>query len=73
MQNKMGGFYMKKESYVQEKAGFVNLTDMDLFVLLTRVDSFIRCWESAATISTLLQDKRLNDEAFRAGQAYPRS
>ena len=55
MQNKMGGYYMKGGSYVQDKAAFINLNDMDLYMLLKRTDSFIRNWEMVTANRLILQ------------------
>lgn len=43
--NTKGGFYMKPGSYIEEKTVFIQLTDMDLFTLLKRTDSYITEWE----------------------------
>lgn len=76
VQNKVGGSYMKGGSYVQEKAVAVSMSDLDLYIQLKRVDSFITLWENAVTANTLLQDKynadmaRYNSEM--ANHGYPR-
>ena len=57
VRNQMGGSYMKGGSYVQEKYAFINLSDMDMYLLLKRVDSYITAWEHAVTAASLLQDK----------------
>lgn len=46
-QNRNGGSYMQAKSFVSEKTAFIQLTDMDLYTLLKRVDSYITNWEAA--------------------------
>lgn len=55
VQNKVGGYYMKSGSYAQDKAAFINLNDMDLYMLLKRTDSFIRNWEMVTANRIILQ------------------
>ena len=46
VQNQKGGSYMKSGSYLSEKNAFIQLTDMDFYTLLKRVDSYITNWEA---------------------------
>ena len=55
LQNKTGGFYMKGGSYVQESNVYINLTDMDMYKLLKRTDTFIKNWEKLVADQILLQ------------------
>ena len=66
VQNQMGGSYMKGGSYVQEKYAFITLSDMDMYLLLKRVDSYIKAWEQAVTSLTLLRNKE-EYEKYAAG------
>ena len=47
MQNAAGGTYMKANSFVSTGKVFANLSDLDLFKLLSRVASYIDAWEKA--------------------------
>lgn len=45
--NAAGGTYMKANSFVSTAKVFANLTDLDLFKLLSRTASYIDAWEKA--------------------------
>ena len=45
--NSNGGTYMKPKSFVSAGKVYVNLSDLDLFNLLSSVSSYIDCWEKA--------------------------
>jgi hypothetical protein len=45
--NASGGTYMKANSFVSEGKVFANLSDLDLFKLLSRTASYIDAWEKA--------------------------
>lgn len=64
-QNKAGGYYMAGNSYIAKAEVFINLTDMDMFCFLQRIDSFIKCWENAQSMKTMLEGIRLYEEAVR--------
>lgn len=44
-QNATGGFYMQGGTYEMEKSVFININDVDMFKLLSRVSSFVSVWE----------------------------
>ena len=45
VKNRNGGSYMQSGSFHAEKTAFIQLTDMDLYLLLKRVDAYITEWE----------------------------
>ena len=45
--NANGGTYMKPNSFVSTGKVYANLSDLDLFDLLSSVSSYIDCWEHA--------------------------
>lgn len=57
VQNNIGGYYMQRGSFKQDKYAFINLTDMDMFTLLKRVDSYITAWENVMAMDHLLKDR----------------
>ncbi len=62
-QNANGGTYMKSNSFVSTGKVFANLSDLDLFSLLSSVSSYIDCWEHA--IAPALITKAKNTVAKR--------
>lgn len=69
LSNKNGGFYMQSGSYREERSGSINLTDMDLYKLLKRVDSYIRVWEnSAETYSLITSGKKAYNQMLAASR-----
>ncbi len=62
-QNANGGTYMKSNSFVSAGKVFANLSDLDLFALLSSVSSYIDCWEHA--IAPALITKAKNTVATR--------
>lgn len=61
--NANGGTYMKPKSFVSAGKVYVNLSDLDLFNLLSSVSSYIDCWEHA--IASALITKAKNAVATR--------
>ena len=53
--NHNGGTYMQAQSFISEKSAFIQLTDMDFYMLLKRADSYIVNWE-AYVASFLIQN-----------------
>ena len=62
-QNANGGTYMKPNSFVSTGKVYANLSDLDLFDLLSSVSSYIDCWEHA--IAPALITKAKNAVAAR--------
>ncbi|MDY4116843.1 MAG: hypothetical protein SOY35_13335, partial [Blautia sp.] len=58
VKNQNGGSYMKSGSFILEKNAFIQLTDMDLYTLLKRTDSYITNWESCMAPSLISNGKR---------------
>lgn len=56
--NANGGTYMKSGSFVSAGRVNANLTDQDLFRLLSRVSSYISGWEAAIAPSLIIQAKK---------------
>ena len=61
--NANGGTYMKPNSFVSTGKVYANLSDIDLFDLLSSVSSYIDCWEHA--IAPALITKAKNAVAAR--------
>lgn len=64
--NANGGTYMKSGSFVSAGRVNANLTDQDLFRLLSRVTSYISGWEAAIAPSLISQAKKALAERRRA-------
>ena len=47
VQNANGGTYMKPNSFVSTGKAYANMSDLDLYECLSRVGSYISCWEMA--------------------------
>lgn len=58
VQNQKGGSYMKFGSFLSEKNAFIQLTDMDLYTLLKRTDSYITNWEACMAPSLIANRKQ---------------
>lgn len=56
--NKNGGAYMTANSFVVEKNAFIQLTDMDLYTLFKRADSYIKNWEAWVAPSIISNGKQ---------------
>lgn len=63
LNNSSGGTYMKPKSFISAGKVYVNLSDLDLFNLLSSVSSYIDCWEH--TIAPSLITKAKNAVAAR--------
>ena len=61
--NANGGTYMKPNSFVSTGKVYANLSDLDLFDILSSVSSYIDCWEHA--IAPTLITKAKNAVATR--------
>ena len=46
VQNRNGGSYMQSGSFQMDKSAFIQLTDMDLYLLLKRVDAYVASWDN---------------------------
>ena len=68
-QNANGGTYMKPNSFVSTGKVYANLSDLDLFDLLSSVSSYIDCWEHAIAPSLITKAKN----AVAARQAAQRA
>ena len=66
VQNQKGGSYMKSGSFLSEKNAFIQLTDMDLYTLLKRTDSYITNWEACMAPSLIANGK----QAYEKQQQY---
>ncbi|MCM1188548.1 MAG: hypothetical protein NC541_04535 [bacterium] len=64
--NANGGTYMKPNSFVSTGKVYANLSDLDLFSLLSSVSSYIDCWEHA--IAPALITKAKNAMAARQSE-----
>lgn len=58
VQNQKGGSYMKSGSFLSEKNVFIQLTDMDFYTLLKRVDSYITNWEAGIAPTLIASGKQ---------------
>lgn len=57
LKNATGGTYMKAKSFISEGKVYANLSDLDLFKLLSRVSSYIDSWEKAIAPPLIKQAK----------------
>jgi len=71
LENRNGGFYMQGGSYREEGSCSINLTDLDLYKLLKRVDSFIDTWEHSAEAYRLMQDGKAGFDRMLASRQQP--
>ncbi len=62
VQNQKGGSYMKSGSFLSEKNAFIQLTDMDLYTLLKRTDSYITNWEACIAPSLIANGKQAHEK-----------
>lgn len=65
VQNANGGSYMKGGSYKREASAFIQLTDMDFFMLMTRADAYIRAFERYAADKVLEKGLEMFAESAR--------
>ncbi len=68
-QNANGGTYMKANSFVSTGKVYANLSDLDLFGLLSSVSSYIDCWEHAIAPSLITKAKNAMAAKQAAGNA----
>ena len=57
LKNTTGGTYMKPNSYVRRHIVNANLSDLELYKLLSRVSSYIDCWEKVVAPLLIKQAK----------------
>ena len=57
--NATGGFYIKSNTYEKETSVFININDLDLYKLLSRVSSFISVWELTFAPKIIRQAKEI--------------
>lgn len=62
VQNQKGGSYMKSGSFISEKNVFIQLTDMDLYTLLKRTDSYITNWETGIAPPLITNGKQAYEQ-----------
>lgn len=66
VQNQKGGSYMQSGSFIMEKTAFIQLTDMDLYTLFKRTDSYITNWEACVAPSLVTKGKQAYENQQRA-------
>ena len=75
VKNRNGGSYMQSGSFQMEKSAFIQLADMDLYLLFKRVDSYISEWEHCIAQPLITSGKELlvNQQAQRQQeqQSFP--
>lgn len=69
VQNQKGGSYMKSGSFLSEKNVFIQLTDMDFYTLLKRVDSYITNWEAGIAPTLIASGKQAYEKQQQDWQA----
>ena len=57
VQNANGGTYMKPNSFVSTGKAYANMSDLDLYECLSRVGSYISCWEMAIAPYLIKKEK----------------
>lgn len=55
--NANGGTYMKANSFISGGKVYASLSDLEMFRLLSRVSSYIDCWEHAIAPSLIMKAK----------------
>lgn len=60
---------MKSGSFIMEKNTFIQLTDMDLYMLLKRTDSYITNWETCIAPSLITNGKQAYEKQQAEWQA----
>ncbi len=73
VQNQKGGSYMKSGSFLSEKNAFIQLTDMDLYTLLKRTDSYITSWEACIAPSLITNGKQAYEKQQQDWQSQNQS
>ena len=73
VQNQKGGSYMKSGSFLSEKNAFIQLTDMDLYTLLKRTDSYITNWEACMAPSLIANCKQAYEKQQQDWQSQNQS
>lgn len=58
VQNANGGTYMKPNSFVSTGKAYANMSDLDLYECLSRVCSYINCWEMAMAPYLIKKQKK---------------
>lgn len=57
--NQNGGAYMQSGSFSAQKNAFIQLSDIDLYTLLKRADSYITQWENCISASLISNGKQM--------------
>ncbi len=73
VQNQKGGSYMKSGSFLSEKNACIQLTDMDLYTLLKRTDSYITNWEACIAPSLITNGKQAYEKQQQDWQSQNQS
>ena len=73
VQNQKGGSYMKSGSFFSEKNAFIQLTDMDLYTLLKRTDSYITNWEACMAPALITNGKQAYEKQQQDWQSQSQS
>lgn len=73
VQNQKGGSYMKSGSFLSERNAFIQLTDMDLYTLLKRTDSYITNWEACIAPSLITNGKQAYEKQQQDWQSQNQS
>lgn len=70
VQNANGGSYMQGKSFQVQKNAFIQLLDIELYLLLKRADSYITNWEASIAPALIQNGKQMyaNQQAQRQAQ-----
>ena len=63
-----GGYFIKGESYKEEKKVFINIGDLDFFKLMNRVTRYIDLWEAAIAPHVISAGKQAIEDAREAAK-----
>lgn len=63
-----GGYYIKANTFVSAAKAFVNINDIDMFKLLSRVQSYIKVWEATYSPQRIREAKKAMS-AMKKGSA----
>ena len=64
-----GGYYIKSDSYKEERKIFININELDFFKLMNRVSSYIKAWEQTVAPHIIMSGKQAIAEAMAEAQA----
>lgn len=62
-----GGIYMQSNSYQEKQKVYINLNDLDFFLLFSRVHKYIQAWEAVVGPQIIIEGKQALAESIMIG------